>query len=289
VNLILALFGGAAFAIGLTFFFEYVDNRVKSPDEVKQHLGLPVLGLVPAVFDKSLENPLINDGVPSNFAESFRAVRTNVLFSSAEEGGRSIVITSTGPGEGKTIVAANLAIALAQAGQRVLLIDADMRRPRVHSVFNKPQSPGLSNVLVGNAKTSESMRQSSVAGLWVLPAGVIPPDPAELLGSKRFKDFMTSLAVYFDWVVVDTPPVMAVTDASVVSHLVNGVVFVVGAEMTSRHVAQRALEQLEHSRAKFIGAVLNRVDLQHNAYYYSQYYRQEYTDYYQKNANTQAS
>jgi capsular exopolysaccharide synthesis family protein len=282
VNLLLALFGGATFAVGLAFFFEYVDNRVKSPDEVKQHLGLPVLGLVPAVFDKTIENPLINNGAPSNFSESFRAVRTNVLFSSAEEGGRSIVVTSTAPGEGKTIVAANLAIALAQAGQRVLLIDADMRKPRVHSVFNKDQVPGLSNVLVGNSKTSESMRQASVPGLWVLPAGVHPPDPAELLGSKRFKDFMTSLGPYFDWVIVDTPPVMAVTDSSVVAHLVTGVLFVVGAEMTSRHVAQRALEQLGHARAKFLGAVLNRVDLQHNSYYYSQYYRREYADYYQK-------
>ena len=117
-----------------------------------------------------------------------------------------------------------------------------------------------------------------------MPSGLHPPNPAELLGSKRFKDFMASLAEHFDWVVVDTPPVMAVTDSSVVAHVVNGVLFVVGAEMTSRYAAQRALEQLEQARAKFVGAVLNRVDLQHNAYYYSQYYRREYSDYYQKDA-----
>lgn len=289
LNLLLATFGGAIFAIGLAFFFEYVDNRIKSPDEVKQHLGLPVLGLVPAVFDKTIANPLINNGVPTNFSESFRAVRTNVLFSSAEEGSRSLVITSTAPGEGKTIVAANLAITLAQAGQRVLLIDADMRKPRVHSVFKKAQAPGLSNVLVGNAKTSDSVRQTPVANLWVLPAGVIPPDPAELLGSRRFRDFLASLGSHFDWIIVDTPPVMAVTDSSVVGHLVTGVLFVVGSEMTSRHVAQRALEQLEQARAKFIGVVLNRVDLQHNAYYYSQYYRREYSDYYAKDTGTEGS
>ena len=282
INLLLALFGGAMLAAGLPFFFEYLDNSIKSPEEVKQQLGLPFLGMVPALFDRAIENPLINNGVPQNFSESFRAVRTNLLFSSAEEGSRSVVVTSTGPGEGKTVVATNLAVALAEAGQRVLLIDADMRKPRVHIVFGKPQEPGLSNVLVGNAKSSESVHQTTVPGLWVMPAGLHPPNPAELLGSKRFKDFMASLTQHFDWVVVDTPPVMAVTDSSVVAHLATGVLFVVGTEMTSRHAAQRALEQLEHARAKFVGAVLNRVDLQHNAYYYSQYYRREYSDYYQQ-------
>jgi capsular exopolysaccharide synthesis family protein len=242
--------------------------------------------MVPALFDKTLENPLINNGVPSNFSESFRAVRTNLLFSSADEGGRSVVVTSTGPSEGKTVVATDLAVALAQAGQRVLLIDGDMRKPRVHTVFKKPQEPGLSNILVGNAKASEAVHTTAVTGLWVMPAGLHPPNPAELLGSKRFKDFMSSLSQHFDWVVLDTPPVMAVTDASVTAHLVTGVLFVVGAEMTSRHAGQRALEQLEHARAKFIGVVLNRVDLKHNSYYYSQYYRREYSDYYQDAART---
>jgi capsular exopolysaccharide synthesis family protein len=285
-NLFLALFGGATLAIGLAFFFEYLDNRIKSPEEVKQHLGLPFLGMVPALFEKAIENPLINNGVPSNFSESFRGVRTNLLFSSADQGSRSVVITSTGPGEGKTVVAANLAVSLAQAGQRVLLVDADMRKPRVHTVFEKPQEPGLSNVLIGKVKSSEAVDKTTVPGLWVIPAGLNPPNPAELLGSKRFKDFLESVAQHFDWVIVDTPPVMAVTDSSVVAHLATGVLFVVGAEMTSRHAAQRALEQLGHARAKFIGTVLNRVDLQHNPYYYSQYYRREYSDYYQKNVGT---
>jgi polysaccharide biosynthesis transport protein len=279
-NLLLALFGGSTLAVGLAFFFEYMDNRIKSPEEMKQHLGLPFLGMVPALFDSGVDSPLINKGVPNNFSESFRAVRTNLLFSSADEGGRSIVVTSTAPGEGKTVVASNLAMALAQAGQRVLLIDADMRKPRVHLVFEMLQEPGLSNVLVGNAKSSEAIRTTTVPGLWVMPAGLLPPNPAELLGSKRFKDFMASLGGHFDWVMIDTPPVMAVTDSSVVAHLVNGVLFVVGAEMTNRHAAVRALEQLGHARAKFVGTVLNRVDLQHNSYYYSPYYRREYSDYY---------
>jgi capsular exopolysaccharide synthesis family protein len=240
--------------------------------------------MVPALFGRGIESPLINNGVPTNFVESFRAIRTNVLFSSAEEGSRSLVITSAGPGEGKSLIAGNLSIALAQAGQRVLLIDADMRKPRIHTMFNQPQEPGLSNVLVGNAKPSETMHTTTVPGLWVMPAGLIPPNPAELLGSRRFKEFTASLAPHFDWLILDTPPVMAVTDSSVVAHVATGVLFVVGSEMTSRYAGRRAVEQLEHVRAKFIGAVLNRVDLQHNSYYYSHYYRQEYTDYYTKSS-----
>ena len=279
-NLLLGLLGGLTLAIGLAFAFEYVDDRIKNPDELKKHLGLPFLGMVPALFDKSITAPLISDRVPNAFSESFRSIRTNVLFSSTEQGGRLIVITSTGPSEGKTVVSTNLSVALAQAGQRVLLIDADMRKPRVHEVFSHAPVPGLSNLLVGNASASEVIFESGTLGLWVMPAGAHPPNPAELLGSKRFKDFGTFLLQHFDWVVVDTPPVMAVTDASIVAHQAHGVLFVVGAEMTSRRAAQRAVEQLEHAQAKFIGALLNRVDLDHNAYYYSRYYRREYSDYY---------
>jgi len=286
-NLLVAFFGGSVLAIGLAFFFEYLDNRIKSPEEIKRHLGLPFLGMIPALFDEGMTNPLINNGVPPDFCESFRAVRTNVLFSSAAEGSRSLVITSTGPGEGKSLVSANLAIGLAQSGLRVLLIDADMRKPRVHSVFGKPQEPGLSNVLVGSARASESVHTTTVPGLWMMSAGALPPNPAELLGSKRFSDLMASLGPHFDWVIVDTPPVMPVTDSAVVSHLTNGVLFVVGAEMTSRYAAQRAVEQLGHGHAKFVGVVLNRVDLRHNAYYYSQYYRREYAHYYSKHAGDQ--
>jgi capsular exopolysaccharide synthesis family protein len=281
LNLLLALFGGGLSAVGLTFFFEYIDNRIKSPDEIKGHLGLPFLGLVPKLTDTSPdEAPLLHTGVPTLFAEAFRNLRTNVLFSTTEEGGRSLVVTSTGPGEGKTTVAGNLAVALAQAGQRVLLVDGDMRKPKVHVAFKESQTPGLSNVLVGNARASEAVRKTTVQNLWLLLAGVAPPNPAELLGSQRFRDFLIALQEHFDWVIVDTPPVMAVTDASVVAHLSNGVVFVVGCEQTSKHTANAALEQLEGAKAKFLGGVLNKVDVERHSYYYSHYYRKDYGGYY---------
>jgi len=284
-NLLLAFFGGLTLAVGIAFFFEYLDNRIKTPDEIKAHLGLPFLGLVPALFAKDLHDPLISKGVPANFSEAFRAVRTNVLFSSADEGPKVIVVTSAGPGEGKTLVASNLAVAMAQAAQRVLLMDADMRRPRVHSLFGIAQEPGLSNVLVGNAKPSDAVRITTVPGLWAMPAGMIPPNPAELIGSKRFKEFLGTLGQHFDFVIVDTPPVMAVTDSSIAAHVATGLIFVLGAEMTTRHTAQRAVEQLSHARPKFLGAILNRVDLQHQGYYYSQYYRREYAGYYTQDSS----
>jgi polysaccharide biosynthesis transport protein len=273
--------GGLLFAIVICFVFDHLDNRIKTPDELKDHLGLPYFGMVPAMFEKSNQTMLISNGAPSGFVEAIRALRSNLLFSSSAAESRSLVVTSTAPGEGKTLVAANLAVALAQAGHRVLLIDGDMRRPRVHQVFDIPQEPGLSNVIAGTAKASESVKPSSVPGLWLMPAGAEAPNPSELLGSKRFNDFADSLSENFEWVIIDTPPLMAVTDSAIIAHGSTGVLFVVGAEMTSRFAARRALEQLHHAKAQVVGAVLNRVDLKHHSYYYSDYYRREYATYYQ--------
>lgn len=279
-SLLIALLGGLTLAVGLAFSLEYADDRIKNPDEMKKHLGLPFLGMVPTLSEKPT-TPLIGNGRVSNmFTESFRSIRTNVLFSSTDEGGRLVVVTSSAPSEGKTVVSANLAVALAHAGHRVLMLDADMRKPRAHEMFAAPAAPGLSNLLVGDAKASEVIQETSTPGLWLMPAGTLPPNPAELLGSKRFKEFAAFLLQHFDWLIVDTPPVMAVTDAALAANLAHGVLFVVGAEMTSRRVASRAVEQLELGQAKFLGAVLNRVDLEHNAYYYSRYYRPDYGSYY---------
>ena len=283
-NLLLGLFVGALLACSLALFFEYLDSRISSPDELGVHLGLAHLGLLPVLPEPEGAYPLLSRGVPAAFSEAFRTLRTNVIFSSAEEGARTLVVTSTGPREGKSLVAANLAVAIAQAGQRVLLVDGDLRKPKLHEIFRVGQEPGVSNVMVGGAKASEAIVESSVESLWLMAAGRIPPNPAELLGSQRFHELLTSLKAHFDWVILDTPPVMAVTDAALVAHRVTGVVFVIRADATSRHAARRALDQLEQVGAKFVGGVLNRVDLRRNAYYYSQYYRREYAQYY-----TQAS
>ena len=265
-----AAFSGLVLALGLVFLFEYLDNRIKSPQELRAQLNVPFLGMVPSIDVKS-SGTLLQDGVPPNFAEAIRGVRTNVLFSSADEGVRLIVVTSAGPGEGKSMFSSNLSVSLAQAGQRVLHVDADMRRPRVHAIFDIAQEPGLSNLLVGDCKPSASIRKTSVQNLCVLPAGMIPPNPAELLGSKRCEEFFATLGQNFDWVILDSPPVLAVADASILANTATGVVFVVGADQTSRQAARAALEQLEAVQAHVIGAVLNRVDLEKNPYYYSAY------------------
>jgi succinoglycan biosynthesis transport protein ExoP len=281
LSLALALFGGLFLACGIAFFFEYLDSRIKTPEEIETHLGLPAIGLIPAL-GKTWHNgePLLSSGVPPNFAEAFRALRTNVLFSSPEKGCRVIVVTSSGPREGKTIVASNLAIGFAHLGQRVLLADGDLRRPRVHEVIGQEQEPGLSNAIVGDAKASDAVHLTDVSGLWVMTAGRVPPNAAELLGSQRFKELLASIRNQFDWVIIDSPPVMAVTDPNILASLADGVVFVVGAEMTSYRIARRAVEQLRRGRVVLAGGVLNRVQIERHGYYYSQYYRREYTEYY---------
>jgi capsular exopolysaccharide synthesis family protein len=202
------------------------------------------------------------------------------MFSSADDGSRAVLVTSTQPSEGKSVVAANLAVSLAHAGLRILLVDADMRKPRLHELMKVKQEPGLSSLLVGRAKASGVVRKTATANLWVMPAGPNPPNPAELLGSTRFADLLKTLGEHFDWVVLDSPPVMAVTDPSVVAFRTTGVIFVIGSEQVNRHKALTAVQKLQASKAKILGAILNRANVERNPYYYSHYYSHEYAGYY---------
>ena len=286
-DLLVAMMGGVVLAIVLAFGFEYFDSRIKAPDEIKQHLDVPFLGMIPTVGgkDHNGEAPLLHGDATPAFSEAIRAIRTAVLFSSAEEGARSILVTSTGPHEGKTLVSSSLAITLAQAGQRTLVIDADMRRPRMHEALGRSQEPGLSNVLVGESSLADAARATSVPNLSLLAAGHIPLNPAELLGSRKYLELLTELKKRYDWIVVDAPPVMPVTDAAVIAHATGGVLFVIGSEMTPRQSAAAAIEQLRSANATFVGAVLNRVNIQRHSYYYSPYYRKEYAKYYQRSGS----
>ena len=275
---------GCLLAIGLAVGLEYLDSRIRTPDEIKTHLNIPFLGLVPVLTEKETggKSALIWDAVPPSFAEAIKAVRTAVVFSSADEGPRAVVVTSTAPGEGKTLVSTNLAVALAQADQRTVIIDGDMRRPRVHEVFDRLQEPGLSNVLVGTAELHTAICRTSLPNLFVLTAGHLPPNPAELLASAKYREILQDLRHQFDWIIVDAPPVMAVTDAVVAANNATGVVFVIGSEMTSRRHAAFAIDQMRSARTHIIGAVLNRANVQRHGYYYSTYYRKDYTRVYTK-------
>jgi capsular exopolysaccharide synthesis family protein len=285
-DLMTAAAGGIGLALLLAFVFEYFDSRVKSPEEIKAHFGLPFLGIVPVSPEgEGGVAPLLEADQPGAFGEAIRSLRTGVLFSSADEGSRALIVTSTGPSEGKTVIASNLAITLARAGQRTIVVDADMRRPRLHAAVNRGQEPGLSNVLVGDTSLADATTQTAVANLWVLPAGHIPPNPAELLGSHRFADLMKDLKSKYDWIIIDAPPVMPVTDSAVLAHSAGSVLFVIGSEMTPRQTALTAVEQLRSVNAKFVGAVLNRVNVERHSYYYRAYYRKEYGKYYQRSAH----
>lgn len=284
-----------AFFLGLcvAFCLEYFDSHVKTPEQIKTELGLPFLGLVPLVPKQELPGPLVQadsassrSGVPPGFGEAFRKLRTNVRLSIPNEGMQPLLITSAGMGEGKTVIASNLAATIALSNHRVLLIDADLRRPRLHKVFDLPQEPGLSNLLVGQAPASQAVRRTRIPGLNVLPSGTVPPNPSELLESQRFKDFLAQLGRYFDWVLIDSPPVLPVTDAMVLSQHVAGVVLVMSADGTPIQAARTAIEQLDTARARILGAVLNRVDLDRRAYYYAQHYREEDDWYYTRSATT---
>jgi capsular exopolysaccharide synthesis family protein len=239
--------------------------------------------MVPLVGEDEVARPLLVDrSVPAGFGEAIRAFRTNVRLSIASDGFRSVVVTSACAGDGKTLVASNLALTLAMAEQRVLLIDADLRRPSLHTAFDLKKEPGLTNFLIGDGQAASLIRRTRVPGLHLLTSGTLPPNPSELLHSRRFKKFLLQLGKYYDWVVLDSPPVMPVTDAIVLADVASGVIFVTAAETTPLPAARSAIEQLRRAPAPLLGAVLNRADLKRRSYYYTKYYRRDYEGYYER-------
>jgi polysaccharide biosynthesis transport protein len=278
-DMLLSIVLGLALAVGVAFGVEYLDDTVKTPDDVTRRLNLPLLGLVPAV--RGERAPVLASDVPHDFGEAFRSLRTSLVFTSRGSGVRLLGVTSTQPLEGKTTTACNLAMVLAYGGARVLLIDADMRRPGLHRTMGLNNDAGLSHVLTGQARIREVVRPTSEPNLLVITAGRTPPNPSELLASDRMRELLERLAQSpFDWVIVDTPPVLAVTDAVVLASHLSGFVFVIGAEMTRRGHAERAIEMLQAGGKPIVGIVLNRVDFDRNKYYYSRYYGYQYKSYY---------
>jgi len=276
---LMAVLFGLGFGITAAFAIDYLDDTVKTPEDVTWRLHLNFLGLVPKVHGE--RHPLLSGPVPHDFGEAFRALRTALVASSGTDATRLIAITSTQPLEGKTTTAVNIALALAIGGARVLLIDADMRRPSLHKAMRLPNDRGLAELLGGKARMREVVQRCGDPNLLVIPAGRTPPNPSELLASDRMRAFLHQLTTGpFDWVIIDTPPVLAVTDAVVLAPLVHSVSFVVGAEMTRWRLAERAIETLQAGHPRSIAAILNRVDFDRNRYYYSRYYGHQYKSYY---------
>jgi capsular exopolysaccharide synthesis family protein len=271
---------GLVLAVAVALGLDYMNDTIKTPEDVTQRLKLPFLGLVPAV--RGDKHPLLTSShVPHDFGESFRSLRTSLLSKYPGEGTKIIIVTSAQPLEGKTTTAANIAMALAYGGSRVLLIDADMRRPGLHRPLRLVNERGLSQVLTGQARVRDVIQRTADPNLLAITAGRTPPNPSELLSSERMKTLLTNLAHGpFNWIIIDTPPVLAVTDAVILAPLVAGVTFVIGAEMTRRRLAERAIDSLMQSRPRYVAVVLNKVDFARNKYYYSRYYGHQYKNYY---------
>jgi succinoglycan biosynthesis transport protein ExoP len=282
---LLSLGVGLVLAVGVAYGLDYMNDTIKTPEDVTRRLKMPFLGLVPSV--RGDKHPMLTSShVPHDFGESFRALRTSLISKYPGDGTKIILVTSAQPLEGKTTTAANIAMALAYGGSRVLLIDADMRRPGLHRPLRLTNERGLSQVLTGQARVRDVIQRTVDPNLLAITAGKVPSNPSELLASERMKTLLTNLSHGpFDWIIIDTPPVLAVTDAVILAPAVSGVTIVIGAEMTRRRLAERAIETVMQTRPKYAAVVLNKVDFARNKYYYSRYYGHQYKNYYAEAAS----
>jgi len=276
-NLLLAVIVGLSLGVGLAFFLEYLDNTIKLPEEIKEELKIPYLGPVPAFTPDGNQPTVPVDLVTihspkSTASESYRGIRTGILFSSADKTPQVIMVTSAGPKEGKTVSSANLSVCMANSGSRTIIVDGDMRRPRVHKVFDVDRNMGLSSILVGTESPEDAIVASGIQGLDILPVGPLPPNPSEIIGSKKMEQFLNDLRKKYERIIIDSPPISAVTDAVALAQMVDTTLLVIRAGQTPRQLIQNCLEQLSAVNANVLGALLNAVSVGRESYYYYQYY-----------------
>jgi len=302
----LSLIGG----VGVAYFLEYVDNTIKTVEDVSRYVRLPALGVIPAIAAAAqgklrgekngkrfvLANSSSSDAAPmalssdrlavidnrSSAAEAYRVVRTSMLLSAAGSPPKTVLVTSGQPGEGKTTTVVNTAISLAQLGASVLIVDCDLRKPSAHKVFGIVHDKGLSTYLSRDIEIDGLITKLQIPNLSLLPCGPIPPNPAELISSERMKNLLRMLSERYDHVLIDSPPLIHVTDPVILSSLVDGVILVVHGGKSTRAVTQRARQELASVGAKVFGVVLNNVDLKRHGYDDYYYYR-HYSGYEQEN------
>lgn len=310
-SVMLAFVLALALGVGLALFLEYLDDSVHSTDDVEKFLRLPALAVIPAMSagvtrrrllssatslqkrngNNGNDNPelLLNVNGRSALAESYRQLRTSVLLSTAGRAPKTLLITSSLPGEGKTTTAVNTAISLAQTGATVVIIDADMRRPRLRSIFNLSEHKGLSSILSSEMNSDEMLAlisKDEAAGLYILTSGPIPPNPAELIGSEQMRRLISELGKTFTHIVIDSPPISSFTDGVLIASMVDGVLLVVHGGKSSRSVVRRSRQLLLDVGAKIFGVVLNNVNVRSHDYYY--YYQRYYhQSYYNKDAEVE--
>lgn len=298
LNLALGFVLGLGLGIGITFLREYFDNTIKTQEEL-ENLGYNVLANIPQIemskVEQKLENKLSKLGPiegkriearlithldpKSPVSEAYRTLRTNLQFSRIEKAVQTLLITSSGPKEGKSTTAANLAIAVAQSGKQVVLVDGDLRRPVVHSIFGLEKEDGITNYLMNDIGYDKMIKKSILDNLSIIPSGILPPNPSELISSQKMEELIKRLKSDFDLIIFDTPPIIAVTDAAILSTKVDGVLLVVKSGQTNYDAVVRAKSLMDNVNARVLGALLNGVEVggMYGTYYY--YY---YHNYYSK-------
>jgi capsular exopolysaccharide synthesis family protein len=311
--MLLAILFGLIGGVGLCFVLEHLDKSIKGADEVEKLVALPSLGLVPfispeeekekvssrfvskfeklyktwklgrenlkfnVVSEKIHKIELVNHLYPKfSVSEDYRTIRTAILLSHTENPPKTIVFTSALPQEGKSVTTANLAVAFAQLQKRVLVLDADMRIPNQHRIFNRKRDIGLSGVLTGNLSLKDAVQETDIENIWLLPSGQVPPNPAELLNSKKMQEILKKLEEEYDMILIDTPPVLAVIDAVIVASISDVAIMVIEGGKTAKKPFTSAVNELNRAGANLIGVLFNRVKLDAGGYYSKNYgyYRQ---------------
>ena len=276
MNVLVSTAGGLVLAVAAALLIEYLDDTIKSPDDITRASELPTLGGIARIEGESYPEKLISVHHPlSPIVEAYRVLRTNLQFSSVDTPTRTLLVASAGPTEGKSVTLANLAVVMAQSGRKVIAVDSDLRRPVLHKIFSLANSHGLTDaILIPNPGVVEHLQPTLVENLWVLPSGTLPPNPSELLGSKRMGALIEELKGIVDVVLFDSPPSLVVADAAILSTKMDGVLTVYDAGRSRRHEAERAAKELRRVGANLLGAVLNRLSGRRGGYYY--YYRTYY-------------
>ena len=281
---------GWMLGVGLAFFLESIDNTFRTEEDVKRYLELPLLGSVPIIanqradaaspFSKLPEQEsrmLVHFSHRAPEAEAYRMLNTNIQFGEVDKPIRTLLITSSAPGEGKSITAANLGITMAQSGERVLLVDTDMRKPMLHRLFRLERQPGLTDFFLGEAEMQDIMKNTQIDNLSIITSGATPPNAPQLLASQKMKELIEELKGQFDIIVFDSPPVTVVTDPVVLGSNLDAVCLVIEAEGTNRDIALKAKEILTNVNANLFGVILNKVDVRkgYGYYYYYYYYHDD--------------
>jgi non-specific protein-tyrosine kinase len=278
ITVLAVLIGGAATA-GLIILLDTLDDTIKSPEDVSKELKLPILGVIN--HRNAKENiPITLSDPRSPTAEAYRTVRTNVSFASVDRPIHTVMITSTEPGDGKSTVSCNLGVVFAQNGLNVIITDCDLRHPRIHTYFGLPNHKGLSNLFSNSGDVvSSSFQPTQMEKLSVVTTGSLPPNPSELLGSKKMQSILIEMKKFADIVILDTPPVLAVTDAAVLAPSVDGVLLVVRPGKTRLSALRLAVEQINQVNGNILGVILNDVELQGKPYAYQYKYYRNYSAY----------